>query len=373
MAKWTEAKAQTSAAKAGYSASRVELLSDYYGSLIDSGKIRAAGFLMARNGKTFCHRVAGKQHHTENSADIQPDAIKHMASITKVFTATAAMKLVEDGKLWLEQPVKSILSEFDTPMHGNINLWHLLTHTSGLWADDGYWCEPYPIDYFEIINKPDWIKRLLSGPIQAKPGEQWNYCTLGFSVLGEMIARVTGMKVEDYIEKEVFKPLGMTRSFFNPDKSLIPDITTTESWETDSFINGPRDERHFALGGFGAYSSLPDMFRFAQCYLNGGTLDGVRLLGRKTVEAMTRNQLENVPSFHWGKNCKSFRQGLGWEFYSDGPTESVECYNHEGWGWCSLFIDPREQFIFASFTNTHEGWNPDVMVKPRTIAFSGII
>src|SRR5690554_7263927 len=59
-------------------------------------------------------------------------------------------------------------------------------------------------------------------------------------------------------------------------------------------------------------SSLPDLFRFAQCYLNGGTLDGVRILGRKTVEAMTRNQLDGVPSFHWSKNCINSRQGLGW-------------------------------------------------------------
>lgn len=372
MTQWTDGKVDLSPAKAGYDEGRVALLSEYYGNLIETGKVRAAGFLMARKGKVFCHRVAGKHDYTDPSPAIKPDAIKGMASITKIFTATAAMKLVEDGKLWLEQPVKTVLKEFDTPLHGGITIWHLLTHTSGLPADGGYFAEPYPFDHFEFINKKDWIKRLLSGPMQGKPGAQWNYSTLAFSILGEVISRVSGMSVGDYIEREIFKPLGMNRSFFTPPAELADGITTTEKWEKDD-SKGQPGKRYFSLGGFGAYSTLGDLMRFAQCFLNGGTLDGVRLLGRKTVEAMTRNQLDGVPSFHWGKNCVNFRQGLGWEFYCDGPTVSPECYNHEGWGWCSLFVDPREEFIFASFTNTHEGWDPAVMVNPRTIAFSGIV
>lgn len=372
MTQWSEGKTDITPAKAGYQDSRIALLSDYYGNLIEMGKIRAAGFLMARKGSVFCHRAAGKHECAEPSTPIKPDAIKRMASITKVFTAAAVMKLVEDGKLWLEQPVKTIIKEFDNPLHGNITLWHLLTHTSGLTADGGYFSEPYPIDHFDVINKKDWIKRLLAGPMQAKPGAQWNYSTLGFTILGEIITRVTGMKVGDYIEKEIFKPLGMNRSFFTPPENLKSEITTTEKWEVKD-IAGPPGKQWFPFGGFGAFSTLSDLMRFAQCFLNGGTLDGVRLLGRKTVEAMTRNQLDGVPSFHWGKNCVNFRQGLGWEFYCDGPTVSPECYNHEGWGWCSLFVDPAEEFIFAAFTNTHEGWDPVVMVNPRTIAFSGIV
>ncbi len=372
MAQWMDGKIDVSAEKAGYDEKRIAVLADYYGNLIDAGKIRAAGFLMARNGGVFCHRAAGAHEYSDPSPAVKPDAIKRMASITKVFTAAAAMKLVEDGKLWLEQPVKTLIKEFDTPLHGNITLWHLLTHTSGLPADGGYFLEPYPIDHYEFINKKDWIKRLLAGPMQAKPGSQWNYSTLGYSILGEVVARAAGMSVGDYIEQEIFKPLGMTRSFFTPPAELIGEITTTEKWEKDD-LSGAPGKRYYSLGGFGAFSTLSDLMRFAQCFLNGGTLDGNRILGRKTVETMTRNQLDGVPSFHWGKNCVNFRQGLGWAFYCDGPTVSPECFNHEGWGWCSLFVDPAEKFIFAAFTNTHEDWNPAVMVNPRTIAFSGIL
>jgi hypothetical protein len=90
------------------------------------------------------------------------------------------------------------------------------------------------------------------------------------------------------------------------------------------------------------------------------------------VETMTRDQLDNVPSFHWGKNCKVFRYGLGWSFFCDGPTVSPECLNHEGSGWMSLFVDPREQFIYASFFDDNRDWDPKVMVNTRTIACSGI-
>lgn len=373
MATWTAGKTDTTPEQGGFNGSRITLLTEYLSGLIDSGKVRAAGFLLARRGEILAHQVSGKHTWKEDSPAIKPDAIKRMASITKVFTATAVMKLVEDGKLWLEQPVKDLIPEFNTKAHEKITLWHLLTHTSGLPADGGYFCEPYPIDWYMMINHEEWIKRLLSGPLQTKPGVEWNYSTLGFSVLGEVVARAAGIPLEEYVEREIFKPLGMTRSFFRIPANLKSEITTTSDWEDGGGDEFRGEKRHFALGGFGAFSTLEDLFRFGQCFLNGGTLDGVRILGRKTVETMTRNHLEGVTSFHWGKKCKSFRQGLGWEYYSDGPTSSPECYNHEGWGWCSLFIDPEDDFIYASFTNTHDDWNPDVMVKPRVIAFSGIV
>jgi CubicO group peptidase (beta-lactamase class C family) len=373
MATWNPGKTDTTPDRAGYDDSRIKLLADYYGSLIDTGKIRAGGFLMARRGEIFAHQAAGKHTWKEDSPAIKADAIKRMASITKVFTAAAVMKLVEDGKLWLEQPVKDLIPEFDTKIHEKITLWHLLTHTSGLPADGGYFCEPYPVDWFGIINSEEWIKRLLSGPLQAKPGENWNYSTLGFSVLGEVVVRASGSSLEDYTEQEIFKPLGMTRSFFKAPAELKKEITSTKEWEAGDGDEFHGHKRHFTLGGFGAFSTLNDMFRFGQCFLNGGSLDGKRILGRKTVETMTRNQLDGVFSWHWSKECKNYRQGLGWGFFSDGPISSPDCFNHEGWGWCSLFVDPEEEFIYASFANDHTDWNPDVMVKPRTIAFSGIV
>jgi CubicO group peptidase (beta-lactamase class C family) len=180
----------------------------------------------------------------------------------------------------------------------------------------------------------DWIKKgALAGPVQRKPGEQWNYCTLGFNVLAEVVGRASGMHYNDYVREHTFKRIGMDRSFMEVPKELWPQVMRHSPWIEQALLRS------------GDRSGCP----------NGGTLEGARLLGRKTVEEMTRNQLEGVGSYHWGKNCKSYRQGLGWEFYCDGPT-----------------VGPVERCVFVSMVNDDSAWSPDVMVKPRTIAFAGI-
>jgi CubicO group peptidase (beta-lactamase class C family) len=328
---------------------------------------------LARGGKIFAHQALGKLTFYDDSPDVRIDSLKRIASITKLFTATAIMQLVEDGKLWLEQAVKEIIPEFDNPIHGKINLWHLLTHTSGLPADPGYFLEPYPLSW-ERLEKEAWLREVLAGPVQHEPGAQWNYCTVGYLVLGEVVSRMAGCRYNDYVERRIFKPLGMDRTFMQ-----VPDALHGEVCLRDEIAAGhlgalkTRPSAFPAQSGGGAYSTLYDLWRFGQCFLNNGTLDGARILGRKTVETMMRDQLDHVPSFHWGKNCKAFRYGLGWSFFCDGPTVSTECVNHEGWGWYSLFVDPREQFISVSYFDDNRDWDPKVMVNTRTIAFSGIV
>lgn len=374
MINWVKGSVVTTPSKAGYDDARLQLLTEYYSSLVESKRVQAAGFILSRHGEIFAHQAAGRLTHKDDSPEIKVDALKRAASITKVFTAAAVMQLVEDGRIWLEQPVSEILKEFDTPLHNKISIWHLLTHTSGLPADGGYFCEPYPVPWFEMINDKDWIKIVLSGPLQAQPGEQWNYCTLGFCILGEIITRISGMHYNDYIEKNIFGRLGMSRSFIEVPEQMAGEVCINADWELEDIADiRKRDTNGPSLGGYGAFTTLEDLWKFGQCFLNGGTLDGKRLLGRMTVEAMTRNQLDGVSSFHWGKKCINYRQGLGWGFFCDGPTVSPVCYNHEGWGWCSLFIDPKEDFVYASFSADHSDWSPEVMVNTRTIAWSGIL
>ncbi len=373
MANWNNGITTRSPQKAAYDENRLHLLVNYMDSLIETKRIQAGGILLARHGEIFAHQCAGKLTHRDDAPEMRIDAIKRAASVTKVFTAAAIMKLVEDGIIWLEQPVKDIIPEFDTPIHSQITIWHLLTHTSGLPADPGYFCEPYPIPWFRMIENEDWIKIVLSGPIQSKPGKEWNYSTLGFCILGEIITRVSGKHLADYLQDEIFKPLGMNRTFIDVPDELLNEVCINADWELDNIADiKRRDPKSPSLGGFGAFTTMYDLFRFGQCFLNGGTLDGVRLLGRTTVETMTRNQLDSVPSYHWGKNCINYHQGLGWGFFCDGPTVSPRCYNHDGWGWCSLFVDPSEEFIYVAFFADHSDWHPDVMVKTRTIAWSGI-
>jgi CubicO group peptidase (beta-lactamase class C family) len=221
MTEWKKGPVDISPEDAGYDASKLPMLEAHYGTRIDAGKIQAASFLMARGGKVFAHQAAGRLTYKADSKPFTVDSLKGIASITKTMTATAVMKLVEDGALWLEQPVKEVIKEFDTPMHGGISVRHLLTHTSGLAADGGYFTEPYPLSRREAMGKDDWLtKGILAGPLQSKPGKHWAYCSMGFTVLAEIVNLVSGIYFAEFIEKKIFKPLGMTRSFFEVPKKL---------------------------------------------------------------------------------------------------------------------------------------------------------
>ncbi len=371
---WTIGPVDCSAREAGYDESKIARLREHLGRRIEAGKLQYAGFLLARNGRVFVHQAMGLLTHKIGSVPFQLDSLKWLASISKVFTATAIMKLIENGQLWLEQPVKSVLPEFDTEMHRGINIWHLLTHTSGLQANTGYFCEPYCEQKdVSLFKQENWlVKDVLNGPVQSRPGETWSYCTRGYTVLAEIVTRVSGRHFYDFVREEIFQPLGMNRSFFEIPKEMWPEMSQVEDWEGEPTLFD-LESRGAPNGGGGVASTLHDLFKFGQCFLNGGEYQGARILGKKTVQEMTRNQLSEVPAFHWGKRLKSYRFGLGWGFFCDGSTVGPATFNHIGWGWSDLFVDPIEKFIYVIFVGDHGAFNPEHIVAPRTIAFAGIL
>jgi CubicO group peptidase (beta-lactamase class C family) len=373
MAEWTKGTTEIGLAEARYDAGRLAKLTAYYDGLIAAGKVQAAGFLLARKGRVFANQTAGRRTTAADSDPLRPDHIKNIASITKIVTSTAIMQLVEDGVLWLEMPVKAILKEFDTPMHGGIQIKHLLTHTSGLPADGGYFTEPYPVEGWEETRKDGWLtKVVLAGPLQSLPGETWSYSSLCFGVLAEIVTRVSGMHFNDYVADRIFRAIGMDRTFMEVPKPLHGEVILSAEWDPIA-LEHSGDRVGMPGGGGGCYSTMRDLARLAQCFLDAGSVNGKRLLGKKTAAEMVRNQLEGVGAFHWGKHLTTMRQGLGWEYFVDGSTVGPDTFQHEGWGWCSLFVDPVEDFVFVAFTPTPTDWNPEVMVNPRTIAFSGLL
>jgi CubicO group peptidase (beta-lactamase class C family) len=372
MAEWLKGPVDASAKDVKYDERKISRMKEHLGTYIREKGLQGASFLLARHGKVFAHESLGRLTYRPDSPPLKPDSIKPIASLSKVFTATALMKLVEDGFLWLDQPVAAVLKEFDTDMHRGIKLRHLLTHTSGLRADDGYWSEPYPFDSWGWMQGDDWLTRaVLAGPVQARPGEQWNYCSLGFAVLAEIVSRVSGRYFDDFLTDEVLKPLGMNRTFLDVPKELQGEVVIADE-RIEKRLAEPHVRKGAPRGGGGLLSTLRDLFVFGQCFLNEGEYGGARILGKKTCQEMTRNQLKNIPSYHWGTVCKEFQHGLGWSFFADGTTVGPDTYNHDGWGWCALFVDPVEEFIYVSFVASSAGWNPDLVVCNRTIAFSGI-
>jgi len=376
-------KIDASPDRVGMDTRRLGLLDSHFTGLIKAGKLQAASFLVAKDGQIVAHQAMGKLTNKADSTEVQPDSIRKVYSITKVVTAVAIMQLVEAGKLYLSQPVAHWIKEFDTDVHRRITLWHLLTHTSGLAGDPGIFFEPYTKPWYEWWayekkkaatqwESGDWVRLLLSGPLCDEPGKQWIYCSAAYGVLGEIIAKVSGMSYEEYLNKRIFEPLGMNRSFFEVPEALRQETCFTGPWEEGDIFKPENRAGMPPRGGNGLYSTLEDLWKFGQTILNGGMFVGHRLLGRRTVEMMVSNQLKNVPSRCWGNNTKSFPHGVGWNLGHDDIC-SPGTYNHEGAGGSGLYIDPKEKLVFVFFGPYTREWTPEAMINPRAIVWSSLL
>ena len=358
-----------------YDSNVLNILEKHFQNIIDKHTILAAGYLLAKDGKIFDHKAMGKQSAFEDKGDFLPDSIRPIASITKVFTATALLQLMEQGKFYLKQPVSEFIKEFDTDMHRHITIFQLLTHTSGIKGDPGSFFEPYPAEWYNDVNKKNWIKKFLTGPLQFKPGTVWNYNSQGFNILAELVSRLSGMDYDKYVEEYIFKPLDMNSSFFFVPENLKDKVCIVSEWNKErlGFIRDKMPTTSL-LGGGGIYSTLIDLFKFGQMMLNGGTYNNKRILGRKTVEAAVKPHIKNKKAYNWQPHLfvdkYKWTCGLAWElnkqhFLSDGV------YDHEGAEGAGLYIDPAENFIFVGFypdTMYHgESW-----INPLAIAWSGI-
>jgi CubicO group peptidase (beta-lactamase class C family) len=329
----------------------------------------------------------GKLRHTGEGGDLMPNSLRRIASVTKVFTTIAIMRLVEDGKIHLVQKVSSIIDEFDTDMHRDIRIFHLLTHTSGLQADPGFFLEPYTAQWWQLVEagKKSWIEAVLSGPVQSKPGQVWSYSSSGFAVLGEIISRVSGMYAEDYVRQTLIDPLGMDRTFYDVPPKLHDQVCITNDWGEEDLTKEHTKEDQAkwpprVTGGL--YASLHDLWKLGQMLLDKGTLNEARILGRKTVEAMTRNQLRpKTPAFYWGDRIVAKQYGLGFDVYErpdlmswNRELLSPGSFSHEGAGRSGVYIDPVEGLVFVYFTPvTDVDWIPEAVVNPLSVIWSGLI
>ncbi len=358
--------------EAGYDPDNLKRLDDFFASLIDKEKLQCASYLLSRHGKVFAHRSLGRLRPEKDSGPFLPDSIRGIASITKIFTACAIMKLVEDGKLNLYQKVSSLIEEFDTDQHREINLVHLLTHTSGLvMPDPGCQLEPYPRRFLpdgEIRTQKDlkkWLEYCISGPVLRTPGTEWIYSSAGFMILGEIISRVSGMSYSEYVRKNIFEPLEMERSFFTVPENLHDDVCITDP---NDLIEA--EEAPFSAAG-GIYSDCLDLWKFGQMILNEGTYNGKRILGPHTVKKMTSNRLEDIKFSCWGFESDNYLYGLGFNIENFG-LQGPDSFGHEGAGRSKLHIDKKEKFIAVFFVPTEIDWVPESIWAPVSIIWSGI-
>lgn len=397
----------TSPREAGYDLSRLELLDRLFLDLIARQRLQGAGYILSRGGRVFAHRAMGYRQADLAGPALQPDSLRRIASITKMFTAVATMQLVEAGQLAIETKVGNLIPEFNTADYCNIQVKHLLTHTAGCFFDPGSMCEAWPRDWPFSRPKaaastavpggttPDpspeeersgWYKSMLAGIAYCEPGREWMYNSAGFITLGDLIHRITGVPYTTWVTDHILQPLGMADSSFWLDDARRDRLCTTNGNEDWLFQEIPGDHRKCLYAGGGIISTLADMWRFGQALCAGGTLAttasslasqaranpaGCRILGKRTVEYMAMNHLERCSSRAWGNVVSNYQYGLGFIVPMEG-TVSPGSFGHEGAGRCVLWVDPAEEFVAMYFVPSRVDWVAESVRNPLPIIWSGI-
>jgi CubicO group peptidase (beta-lactamase class C family) len=278
---------------------------------------------------------------------VRADMLFRIASISKVFTATLAMTAVDDGLLDLDTPVIRYLPELelqDAEAREIITMRHLLSHTSGLYGD-------YSADYGlgdDALMRSMPIFATL--PQQTRPGELWAYCNSGFQLAGTVLARVLDTTFDDAMEQRVFKPLGLERTCFAAHDAFgwpcAMGHVQTEPNGDEHVVTGQYYPRNRRPAG-GIISNASDLLRFARMHMNGGEIDGNRMLSEAAAKTM---QTPQTRAGDWDNSW-----GVGWDIRPIGDTTLI---GHGGSisGFESLLtLVPEQQVAIVVLTNSGRG------------------
>jgi len=369
----------SSPSDAGMSDERLRKISKMLESEVEEGNIPGAVALVARNGKIVLHEAFGMADNAAGKK-MGKDAIFRIASQTKAITSTAVMMLWEEGKFRLDDPISKYIPEFENPQvltgfkyadttysgvpaEKEITIRHLLSHTSGL----GYgvidrdermkmiYQKAGVTDLFttENITIGESVKKLAKLPLHHNPGEKFTYSE-GLDVLGYLVEVISGKPYDEFLKERIFDPLGMKDTYFYLPEGKADRLVTVQhkkdgKWqaypETFYDTNYPKTgAKTFFSGGAGLSSTALDYATFLQMYLNGGYLNGVRILSRTTVESILGNHTGEL----FGGEDKYF--GLAFAVVTPkgedfGGIGSEGTFDWGGYFNTQYFADPEEQVV----------------------------
>jgi uncharacterized protein YbbC (DUF1343 family)/CubicO group peptidase (beta-lactamase class C family) len=354
---------------------------------IANKKLPGAVVLVGRNGRVVWRKAYGDRAVEPTREVMTPDTIFDLASLTKIVaTATSIMILIERGKLRLSDPVSLHIPELKGEGRDRITIEQLLTHVSGYAPD------------FDLRERwtgyDEAIKHLIKEPLRNPPGSRFTYSDIGFITLGEVVARVSGMPLDQFAQKNIFGPLAMHDTGFRPSPALKARIAPTEkrrgqlNYLGDTGLNAgaegevwlrgevhdPTSYRMNGVAGHaGLFSTANDLAIYCQMILNGGTYHGVRILAPLTVAEMTRPRV--VAS-------NGATRGLGWDINSSfssnrGDLFPLGSFGHTGFTGTSLWLDPAsEMFVVFLSNRVHPDGKGDVgplRGRVATIAAASVI
>lgn len=318
--------------------------------LLESGIGRiftAAGSAVFFDGELIFHKVVGKpEPESLKDVNADPNSLFDLASVTKIFTTTALLRVFYSHGISIDISVSSILPEFlrnskgaERGLRKKITFRHLLTHSSGL---------PSWVPYYSKFEGKEIVNAVLSQKLVYEPGEKVLYSDLGFMILGWALERVTGKSLNVIIQQEVLSPFGLDNSGFGPFKCGRSVATEYCMWRKRRVCGEVHDENAYALGGAaghaGLFSTVLDVAKLGLVWLR--SLMGLESLGvpRKIVkEAVSlKKQFQNA------------RRGIGWALWS--PTSPARAlgkrtFGHTGFTGTSLYIDPDKKLVVSLLTN----------------------
>ncbi|MBN2625731.1 MAG: beta-lactamase family protein [Spirochaetales bacterium] len=387
---------RTNPEKVGFDGSKLSRLDKLFHGLVggDSSRKEIPGMglrIMRRGIIAFdnCYGFADQ----ENLVPMTEDTVMRIFSMSKPIVSTAALTLYEQGAFTLDEPIKKYIPSFESPRvlksldgdstdmvaaESDITIGQLFTMTSGLsygFDPDNDKLDRIYSDYFEKLEKPyyeitteDFIDRLAQFPLAFHPGSDYRY-SWSIDVLGRLIEVLSGRSLGDYLESELFIPLGMSDTGFFANKEQLTrqaglyDYSGEERVRTDGDIP-PGTKPAFESGGGGLLSTMNDYTRFCEMLRNRGSFEGAEILSRKTIELMSSNHLEGK-SFErfFNGNKKGYGYGLGVRTMLNpakaGINGSIGEFGWDGAASTWMMVDPKEEvtalFMIQEFPFNYHG------------------
>ena len=378
---------------------------------IDSGRLPNAQLVIARDGQPVHYTKLGSMG--DDKRELRDDALFRIASMTKPVTSIAFMQLVEQCEVALEEPVARIFPEFaDLKVYAGgggaipfapgkpasaMRFVDLLTHMSGLTyglQNRNNIDAAYRENNFDFardhLDSDAFIEKLSKLPLEFAPGTGWNY-SVSTDVLGVAVERISGMRLGDYFEKHIFAPLGMTDTHFGVaegQSERLVDAYAYQPGHAPKMINAGATSKlnepgAFDSGGGGLIGTIADYHRFSTMLLNGGELDGARIVSPKTIRLMRTNHLPNnadltemSSSLFYEANNAGTGFGLGFAMVIDPsktlmPSSEGEFY----WGGAystAFFVDPVEAITMVFMTQLYPSNIYPLRRQLKTLIYSAL-
>lgn len=367
--------------------------------LVDEGRLSGVVTAAARNNKLVHFESVGYRD-LEAGDPMTNDAIFRIYSMTKPITGVALMMLYEEGKFRLSDPVEKYLPELQDlqvyagedetgdlilePQNHKMTIRELMSHSGGLSygifsqsAVDTLYVEANILDSTQTMD--EFVAKLGTIPLRQQPGSMWHY-SVSVDVQGALVERLSGQSFGEFLEERLFEPLGMTdTAFYVPEEKVSRfaqvynyddkgNLVAGEGFPDANFLVEP----NFESGGGGLVGTAMDYLRFSQMLLNGGELDGERILAPLTVDLMHRNQLPpDVPGPGAGTSF-----GLDFAVIEDPVAAESYSAGEYYWGGAAgtwFWIDPVEDLVFVGMIQQFGSGRPDVRSLSRRLVYQSII